>query len=365
MTSMRWSRALAMLRAVIQPLLASPAAWLDLSDARTFALVLTLVGSAGLGLAAVLLVFTRKLWRGAGFVRAAAIPLAIGTGALAGGAGYALWYRFRPSPATIERDLAPGVHYVRRIISAPRPIVLHVAWIDLTTEGLRLITTPPREGRDLPARTTSAFAEEHGLQLAINAQFFHPFHANHPLDYYPEPGDLVHPISFAAAGGRVYIGTPRKKATLYVTPSGEVAIGLPDVPVQEAVSGRYLLVDDGRLGPGLDDVTVAPRTAVGLTEDRRTLLLMVVDGRQPGYSEGVTLSELGEAMLERGAFDAIELDGGGSSTMVTREDDGSVRVLNCPIHTRLACRQRPVANHLGIAVDAVGESRQRPGSGRS
>jgi len=58
-----------------------------------------------------------------------------------------------------------------------------------------------------------------------------------------------------------------------------------------------------------------PRTAIGVLADGRALL-MVVDGRQPALSVGMSLDELAQLMLEFGAVDAINLDGGGSTTMV-------------------------------------------------
>lgn len=73
-----------------------------------------------------------------------------------------------------------------------------------------------------------------------------------------------------------------------------------------------------------------PRTAVGVTADDR-LLLVVVDGRQPGYSVGMTLRELADLMKSLGAQNAINLDGGGSTTMwvngmvANRPSDGHQR----------------------------------------
>ncbi|MCU1589229.1 MAG: PhosphodieSPTER glycosidase [Frankiales bacterium] len=73
-----------------------------------------------------------------------------------------------------------------------------------------------------------------------------------------------------------------------------------------------------------------PRTAVGVTGDGR-MLLVVVDGRQPGYSVGMTLQELADLMQSLGAINAINLDGGGSSAMwvngirVNRPSDGFER----------------------------------------
>lgn len=60
-----------------------------------------------------------------------------------------------------------------------------------------------------------------------------------------------------------------------------------------------------------------PRTAAGIKRDGR-LLLVTVDGRQPGVSAGMTISELTKLMLELGCASAINLDGGGSTTMVVR-----------------------------------------------
>lgn len=61
-----------------------------------------------------------------------------------------------------------------------------------------------------------------------------------------------------------------------------------------------------------------PRTGIGFTQDRQTMLLVVVDGRQPGHSVGASLDRLAEIMIGLGAHEALNLDGGGSSTMVVR-----------------------------------------------
>jgi exopolysaccharide biosynthesis protein len=86
-----------------------------------------------------------------------------------------------------------------------------------------------------------------------------------------------------------------------------------------------------------------------LTRDERKLLLFVVDGRQPNYSEGVTIAELTELICEYGGWTALHLDGGGSSTLVREGENGVPVVVNWPIHGRHPPgRERPVANHLGI-----------------
>ena len=101
-----------------------------------------------------------------------------------------------------------------------------------------------------------------------------------------------------------------------------VDISGPWERVREAIGGHpssnaSILVQDGKLGPNLDQA-VHPRTAVGIRADG-TLLLLTVDGRQPGYSEGVTTTELARLMLDLGAVDAVNLDGGGSTTFIARQ----------------------------------------------
>ena len=79
------------------------------------------------------------------------------------------------------------------------------------------------------------------------------------------------------------------------------------------------------------------------------LWLIVVDGRQRYYSEGINLFDLAEFIVELGADTGLNLDGGGSTTLVA-ESEGSLRLFNSPTHTRLPLWQRPVATHLGIYV---------------
>ncbi|WP_052436884.1 phosphodiester glycosidase family protein [Georgenia sp. SUBG003] len=96
-----------------------------------------------------------------------------------------------------------------------------------------------------------------------------------------------------------------------------------------AVGGNQHLVRDGE--PQVHgDKTVHPRTAVGFTEDRATMFLVTVDGRM-SESRGMSLDELGEFMAELGAHTAVNLDGGGSSTLVAREaGEDAVTVENAP-----------------------------------
>lgn len=124
------------------------------------------------------------------------------------------------------------------------------------------------------------------------------------------------------------------------TDSGEV----PDT----AVSGRELLVVDGEpVGhDGEGNNTAAPRTAVGFSRDGRTMQVLTVDGRQAD-SGGVTLTELGVMMKDAGSYSALNLDGGGSSTLVARAPGSdTTRVENSPSDGS----ERTVPNGLAITA---------------
>ena len=89
-------------------------------------------------------------------------------------------------------------------------------------------------------------------------------------------------------------------------------------------AGPLLLRDGARvLQPDLEAISRVftearhPRTAVAARADG-SLLFVTVDGRDPGWSVGMSLAELSDLLLELGAVDAVNLDGGGSTTMVVR-----------------------------------------------
>lgn len=263
-----------------------------------------------------------------------------------------LYVRDRPLPVPVRQKLFPGVQYVRDVHVQPRPIITHVITIDMRTGGLRFLVTPPDErGSDLPlrARTTSDFLQEFKVQIAINGDGFSPWWSRSVADYYPHSGDPVRPRGDAASRGRVYWSAPDPFPTLYINSRNKLSFDAPAKPYN-AISGETLLVTGGQVIPDLDDEQLHPRSAVGFSKNGRYLYLVVVDGRQPLYSEGMTLAELAELMVSLGAQYAMNLDGGGSSTLVVEGSDGLPRVLNSPIDNYIPGRERPVANHLGIGV---------------
>jgi hypothetical protein len=234
-------------------------------------------------------------------------------------------------------------------------MIAHVLTIDTKQKGIEFLITPPDSESETPlnARTTSQFLEEFGLQIAINGGGFSPWWSRSPADYYPHAGDPIAPFGLTASGGTVYwtdantVGIP---PALFISRRNVLSFNNKPNRLHNAISGDRMLVLKGELAPELGRGELEPRTAVGTNRNGRYLYLVVVDGRQPFYSEGATLTELAQILIDQGAYVAMNLDGGGSSTMVIEGDDGKPKILNSPIDHYIPGTERPVGTHLGIYV---------------
>ncbi len=260
------------------------------------------------------------------------------------------YYWGRPAPVELRQELYPCVVYYRRVHYVPRMMVAHIVTVDLTCKNINVLVTPPEKGdkvNPLRARTTSQFANEFNVQVAINGDGFTPWKANNIFDYYPHVGDPIRPNGFAASRAKEYGEV--KGPTLFVNSSKNATFGTAYRKVYNAISGQSWLVQDKQPVPDLNDTRTAPRTALGLDGPGTRLIMIVIDGRQPFYSEGATLQEMAELMIYYGGDNAINLDGGGSSTLVIQEpESGQYRVMNSPIQNGIPGQERPVGNHFGI-----------------
>jgi exopolysaccharide biosynthesis protein len=136
-----------------------------------------------------------------------------------------------------------------------------------------------------------------------------------------------------------------------VDSAGVPVIALAPPHPREAVGGRPIIVRDSSVVSLADTAAFTtgrhPRTAVGIGSSGKRLLLAVVDGRQKPYSDGMNLRELASLMLALGARDALNLDGGGSTTLVYADPDssGKLRIANHPSDKE---GERAVGNALAL-----------------
>lgn len=224
-----------------------------------------------------------------------------------------------------------GITYRKFTSSSPRTLTWYVVKVDLNNPNIDLAVTP-RAGL---GTTTSEFLSTYGAEVAINGDL----HWN-----------LYDPAGLAASQGDQY-SDPSPEPSLFISEENEVRFwNRGNLPLWDAISGSNAIVRGGNIAQNYitcdpsrpqDCIHLHPRTSVGLTNDN-TLILMVVDGRQPGHSEGVTIRELAYMMRNCGARDAINMDGGGSSTLVFSGQG----VINQPSDGT----ERAVSNHLGVCV---------------
>lgn len=115
--------------------------------------------------------------------------------------------------------------------------------------------------------------------------------------------------------------------------------------IKTAISGGAILVKDGEIPNFSANITGShPRTALGISKDEKILYLITVDGRQKS-SIGMTQTELAEFLIEKGIYDALNLDGGASTTMVAQKlGDKNLSIINNPSGGVL----RKVTNVLGV-----------------
>jgi exopolysaccharide biosynthesis protein len=252
----------------------------------------------------------------------------------------------KDQPASIQQKIFNNTTYFRKVVTSPSLNVVHVLSVDLRSGVASFLVTPAdHENGDLCSRKTTEFLKEFGAQIAINGNGF-----SYVLegDDCPDGRDLVRVNGFAASRGKVYADRPGP--TVYINRNKVMRIDELQGKPFNAVSGDRVIIKGGKQVPNLAANIPNPRTALGLTKNGKGLILMVVDGRQPGYSEGVNFPDLVQLMLSYGAYDAINMDGGSSSAMVIQGRDGNPVLLNSPIDMNTPGKEASVANHLGIFI---------------
>lgn len=254
----------------------------------------------------------------------------------------------RTQPDYETRELFPGALYMRVVRQTPRPLVFHVVILDLMSGIRNMVTEGNPDTQRVAAQTTSSFLQQNNLMLAINGDGFSPWFDLGPFGSEPDVGDRVNPLGFAVSRSVTYSEPAKGHPILYLYEDGSADINVLENKLHNAISGFDLLVSVQEPVAGLRTSSPEPRTAVGLNQYGTQMVIIVVDGRMPGYSEGVTERELADLMLEQNVFTAMNMDGGGSSTLVVRGADGQPEILNTPIHNGVPGRERPVANHLGF-----------------
>jgi exopolysaccharide biosynthesis protein len=268
-----------------------------------------------------------------------------------------------------------GITYFDRTETSPRSVHMHIVQVDLAAPGLRFKLSPPAGGREVVRQTTLEYLAQEEAQVAINAHFFLPF---------PSTDRDAWLVGIASSEGRVYSAfeAPEQSFALVADAAGlnidrenHAAIvhrdRLEGVALWTTVSGSAQIVTEGAKtvpvykdsqhangvltpgGPGnystekswYDAVTA--RTAIGLSRDGRTLTLFTVDVR--GGSEGMRVGEVADLLMkDYGVWNALNLDGGGSTSMAMEDPATHTRAMVNLSSDRDSPGGRPVGSSLAI-----------------
>lgn len=233
------------------------------------------------------------------------------------------------------------------------------AVIDLSDPTVEIVVTGPTPTGTPEAvkKRTDQWFTETGVDLAINANYFGSINATDADIVGLAISDSVVVSPVRTFGGRAdpAIAFTADSAFAGYLEAGTL-VGVLDAvagvggSTTDAVPGTMLVLDGQNLGSTarVQPSTRNPRTAAGVSADGSTLYIAVIDGRQPGYSVGATLPEMADIMIDLGADDAVNLDGGGSSSFIASVDGTAYE--NQPSDGQ----HRPTANHLGVRITTGG-----------
>jgi hypothetical protein len=267
------------------------------------------------------------------------------------------WITVAANAAQTVTEPFLGIRHIFQTETSPRPLKIHVVEIDLSAPGLGFKVSPRSPSYPGPIingspgetnhQTTRAFANAIGAEVAINGAFYASSGnwANN-LGLTSSVGDEYSPWELPPNSDNNFddaLHISQTNVAQIVKMANSIPTGFetnPPIPrdiLYNAISGSHRIVLNGAAvtitGGGGSPLTPQPRTAVGLTAGNAKLILMTVDGRQTGISEGLTLPEMASLLISNySVTNAINLDGGGSTTMVMNPYDANplAQVMNVP-----------------------------------
>ena len=255
---------------------------------------------------------------------------------------------------------ALGIQYALRKKTDPIPNRIHVLRIDLSAKKVkpRVALGPDPDG-DGSAEVSLTDPRKLAAGPSVVA-----FINTNPWDSFPNaqgrknrnwyPGQPVDIHGLAGTGGKMRSTIAPGNTSVWFDVQGRVHFGhQPDDKPREATTGFQLILSKGKLTVG-EGGARHPRTAIGADAKGETLWLVVVDGRQRGYSEGMNMHELASLMKDLGCWRATNMDGGGSSIMGLLDKDGKMKVMNSPSDRFLGLvKIRPLPMVLTITKPTV------------
>lgn len=254
-----------------------------------------------------------------------------------------------PADWAAAKEISPGVRYREFSAEKPRPMKCYMVRVDLTRNFL--LTTAKGTKRERTLEFARRLREAGtNVVVAVNTC---------PWDggIGDDPASITNhmPNGMNVSNGEIV--TARKvrgwlDGFFGVRTDGRVEI-FDEPPVGRLggyrilINGYAVVLKEGKAFNRRNDRNLHPRTAFGLSRDRRYLFLLAVDGRQKNWSHGADYADVAKFMLEAGAWDAANMDGGGSTTLVVFDGAaGKMKMVNR--HDVLRMYSRAVSINLAV-----------------
>ena len=228
-----------------------------------------------------------------------------------------------------------GIEYSFHQITQPRPVRVHVLKIDFSKDTVKPLAAI---AKDPDGQGPAEAALTHPFELAKNKDIVAFINTN-PWDSFPDEkgkknthwykGQHVNIFGLAATGGKIISPAGDGCISVWTDKTGRFYISkTPDEKLlSEGVAGWYQIVDRGNIIPKPSN-TLNPLTAIGTDQSGYIVWFVVADGRQKGFSEGMSHYEMAEFMLKLGCWNVALMDGGGSTIMGIVDENGCMKVVN-------------------------------------
>lgn len=243
-----------------------------------------------------------------------------------------------------------------------REVIVNILQIDTTAAGIRFQMSGSNGATpgEVTLQKPSAFANAIGAQMVINTGFYD----TQPTAPVVLPNTDLNFLT--ASNGDVYSTAQGGEAMFNISQTNVPTIGKAGAEgastltggaaVYNATGGNQRILTGGAVSApsGSYTNTLNPHTAIGVSQDKKKVYLAVVDGRQPDYSEGMYTTELATIMKQFGAWDAINVDGGGSTSMSmddTNDGKKNAHLIDSPSDnatTTAAGSERAVGSSLAV-----------------
>ena len=256
----------------------------------------------------------------------------------------------------------------------PRLQVVRCVRVDLTDPDVRLFPTPRASGyvpesRETLTQSVPHFLSQNQLQVASDANYYSanpggsdPAGEGISCEVFGPQMSTGQVVSASASEG-----DPRYASILFTTNNRPI-MAFVNVPpgtntagINGIITGYYPIVSNGVniAAAAINNYPdgfihqVQPRTAFGVSQDNRYLYLMTIDGRQTGYSDGALDTETAYWLMQFGAWNAINMDGGGSTAMYMADSAGNPVPLNHSSYVAAYGHERYVGSHFGVYAKPV------------